>query len=74
MIEEWSHEASYSFFYEQCDPLYCTYSVNERRDIIFIITTLIGVFGGLNVVLKLLIPLAVRALLWCFGYVHGMLT
>jgi hypothetical protein len=72
MIEEWSTEASYELFFDQCDPSYCTYSVNERPGIIFIVTSLIGAFSGLNVVLKLLIPLIVRAIYWCWGYVHGM--
>jgi hypothetical protein len=72
LIEGWSQQVSYSSFFDQCYPSYCTYSVNELPDIIYIVTTLIGVLSGLNVVLKLLIPLLVQALYWCWGYVHGM--
>ena len=72
MIEEWSKEASYSSFFDQCHPSYCIYSVNERPSAIFIITTVIGIFSGLNVILKLFTPLILRAIFWCWAYSQGM--
>jgi len=72
MIEEWSKEVSYSKFFDQCHPSYCIYSVNERPSAIFIITTVIGIFSGLNVVLKLLTPLILRGIYWCWGHTQGM--
>ncbi len=71
MIEQWSNDISYSSFFTQCNPQYCTYMVTEQSDIIVIVTTLIGVFSGLNVALTLLIPLVIRTIFWFKGHVYG---
>lgn len=64
MVESWSKEISYNSYYSKCAPLYCTYSVTQRRDVILIVTILLGLFGGLNVVLKLLTPLIIKLGSW----------
>ena len=74
MIEQWSKKALYSSFFDKCDPLYCTYSANERPNAIFIITTLVGIFSGLNIVLKLCTPFLLRAVFWCWANTRGMFT
>ena len=66
MLEEWSPAVSFSSFFTECNPSYCTYSINQRSTIIIIITTLIAIFSGLNIVLKLLIPLIIRVFYWCW--------
>jgi hypothetical protein len=71
MIEQWSSNISYSSFFTQCNPQYCTYIAIERSDIIGIVTTLIGIFSGLNVALRLLTPLVIRAIFWFKDHVHG---
>ena len=72
MIEQWSNNASYSAFFDHCNPLYCIYSNNERPSVIFIIAILVGIFGGLNVVLKLLIPLILRVFFWFWTNTQGI--
>ena len=72
MVEEWSSVASYSSFFTECNPSYCTYLINERPGILIIVTTLISIFSGLNLILKLLIPLIVRVFYWCSGHAYDI--
>ena len=60
MLESWSKNVSYDSYFSQCAPQYCTYSVTERRNIIFLITLSLGLFGGLNLALRLLTPWIIR--------------
>ena len=62
MVENWSKNVSYESYYAGCAPQYCTYSVTQRRNIVFIITILLGLFGGLNTALKLLAPIFIRSI------------
>jgi hypothetical protein len=57
MIDEIVSVIRYDQYYSKCHPNYCSYSYTHRFDILFIITTLIGVFGGVTLVLKLTAPL-----------------
>ena len=71
-IEQWSKNISYQSFFDQCAPEYCTYSINQRRDILLIITVLLGFFGGLNVTLKLLTPMIIRFISWIITHRRRM--
>ncbi|CAF3929747.1 unnamed protein product [Rotaria sp. Silwood1] len=64
MVENWTNLISYDSYFNQCAPQYCTYSVTQRGDILFLVTILLGLFGGLNVSLKLLIPFLVQLGSW----------
>jgi hypothetical protein len=44
-------------YYTACSPLSCTYSIEERVSLIYIVTVIIGLYGGLTVALKLVGPL-----------------
>ncbi|CAF1249178.1 unnamed protein product, partial [Didymodactylos carnosus] len=59
MIEQWNNKTSYELYFNTCQPQYCTYSYVSRSTPIFIITTIIGLIGGLTKVYKLLVPLIV---------------
>ena len=60
MLESWSQNVTYESYFNQCAPRYCTYSVIERRDVVFLITLLLGVFGGLSLLLRLLTLWAIQ--------------
>ncbi|CAF1440744.1 unnamed protein product [Didymodactylos carnosus] len=60
MIEQWNNKTSHEFYFNTCQPQYCTYAYISRSTPIFTITTIIGLIGGLTKVYKLLIPLIVR--------------
>lgn len=56
MVEQWFSSVSPSNYYAQCAPFICTYSVTERNSILVIITMIIALIGGLNTVLRFIIP------------------
>ena len=55
-VEKWQFNVSYSEFYQQCAPVYCAYTLNERKQISFIISRLLGLYGGITVSLRFLAP------------------
>ncbi|CAF1287551.1 unnamed protein product [Adineta ricciae] len=65
MIEQWNINTMYEIYYEQCQPVECVYSYETQNAPIYIITTLIGLVGGLATVLKLTVPLTVELVAYC---------
>jgi hypothetical protein len=59
MIEKWGDNINYSQYYEQCAPKLCTYSFTSRNNALYVFTTMIGLFGGLSVALRIIVPLIV---------------
>lgn len=60
MIEQWNKTIIYEGYYEECQPYECTYILKHRNNAIYIVTTVIGLMGGLVTVLKLITPLVIR--------------
>ncbi len=56
LIVGWETNVIYEQYYAACKPLFCSYSISERANVAVIISTIVGLFGGLSVVLKLIIP------------------
>jgi hypothetical protein len=56
MVEQWSTQMDYSRYFAACRPLSCSYTYTERFSILYIVTTLVGLFGGLIAILRLLCP------------------
>ena len=59
-VEQWIVDVSYANFYQQCAPLSCSYTIQESNDATFIVTRILGLYGGLTVALRLLIPLLIQ--------------
>ena len=59
-IERWSPQINYPSYYEQCSPSVCSYTRVEKFNILYIITVILGIQGGLTIVLKWLCPKLVR--------------
>jgi hypothetical protein len=59
MVEEWNRSRMYDRYYNACQPIECTYTHQTKNSIVYIVTTLIGLLGGLITVLKLIVPRAV---------------
>jgi hypothetical protein len=59
MIEKWGDNINYSNYYEQCEPKLCTYFFTSRNNALYVFTTMIGLFGGLSVAFRIIIPLIV---------------
>lgn len=60
MIERWMIDTSYEKYYSQCAPISCTYSKSERHTFVFILTKIISLLGGLTLLLKFIISLAIK--------------
>ncbi|CAF1476588.1 unnamed protein product [Adineta steineri] len=56
-IEEWKINISYSLFYNQCAPVYCSYITQKDDYVIYIISKILGLYGGLTVSLRFVIPI-----------------
>lgn len=51
-IEEWKNISSYESYYVACAPTTCNYDYSERRGILYVITSLLALYGGLTVGLR----------------------
>ena len=56
MVEEWNSSIMYENYYNECQPSECTYTHQTKNNVIYIVTTLVGLIGGLITVLKLIVP------------------
>ena len=56
MVETWNWSAVYGKYFGACQPKECTYTMTGRNDAIYIVTTVIGLIGGLVTVLKFVVP------------------
>jgi hypothetical protein len=63
MIDEITSNTRFDLYYYQCNPAYCSYSYTRRFDVLFIFTTIIGIFGGLSFVIRLIAPFIAAAIL-----------
>ncbi|CAF3712628.1 unnamed protein product, partial [Rotaria socialis] len=63
-VENWLREYDYEAFFRACGVSMCTYIYSTRPDILYVLTTIIGLIGGLTVFLRIICPLLVM------GYNH----
>ncbi|CAF3135415.1 unnamed protein product [Rotaria sp. Silwood2] len=59
MIETWYENVHYEDYYQQCAPKQCFFLLTLHNNALYVITTVIGLFGGLSVALKIIVPLIV---------------
>lgn len=55
-VEEWQTNISYSSFYNKCAIAYCSYEVERPHNFIYIVSKIIGLYGGLSVALRFIVP------------------
>ncbi|CAF4152874.1 unnamed protein product [Adineta steineri] len=68
MIEQWNpsdQSVMYERYFNACRPSECTYTQQTKNSIIYIVTTLIGLLGGLITALKLGVPRLVEFTAFC---------
>lgn len=70
MIEQWISSSSFDQFYDKCRPICCSYTYQERIHLAYIITTILGLIGGLNVILRLICPLLGTIFLKCIKRIN----
>ena len=59
-IEKWNEKLNYSGYYQNCNPATCSYTLTKNFNIPIVITTVIGLVGGLSVILRILVPLFIK--------------
>ena len=60
-IEQWLITKNYSSYYQQCLPLSCSYTYVQESNLIYILSFILGLQGGLILVLKWICP---QLVLW----------
>jgi hypothetical protein len=58
-IESWITNISFDDYFTECRPSSCTNTIIYRQSITFIITLIMGLYGGLTISLRLLTPIMV---------------
>ena len=51
-LESWSSDVSYEKYFDGCAPDSCRYSYVDHANVLYTLTTLLGLYGGLQVVLS----------------------
>ncbi|CAF0862752.1 unnamed protein product [Adineta steineri] len=54
-VEDWGIASNYSSYFASCAPHSCSYQYIDHNTILYIITTLLGLYGGLTVVLYFIV-------------------
>ncbi|CAF1302121.1 unnamed protein product [Adineta ricciae] len=52
MIDSWSSNVSFTSYYHACAPSTCTFENKHRMNIFLLVTTIVSIFGGLSLGLK----------------------
>ena len=59
LIDEWETDLVYEKYYAACQPVSCSYLTSERANFLLITNTIVGLFGGLSVVFRLIAPVLI---------------
>ena len=60
MVDQWSNGINFEGYYRSCAPSQCTYTVVQYNSFAYVISLLIGLYGGLTVALRFMAPLIVK--------------
>ena len=61
-VEEWYTNVSYASYFVSCAPESCTYTHMQTKSILYVVITLLSIYGGLSVLLRVILPLSVKYL------------
>lgn len=59
-VEQWQINVSYAAFYNQCAPIYCSYTLEKHKNFLSIASTLLSLYGGLTVSLRFIAPCLIK--------------
>jgi len=60
MIEEWNFSYSIEKFYSKCKPSFCSFTYEKEINIVYIITIIVSLIGGINTILELISPFIIK--------------
>ena len=44
--EKWINKTNYTSYFESCKPLKCQYTVSDKNNLIYMLTTILSLYGG----------------------------
>ena len=59
-VEQWFNASNYSSYYQMCSPRACYYRRLEGNSLVYIITFLLGLYGGLTATIRLTVSQGLR--------------
>ena len=59
-VEEWFNTTNYSAYYQLCSPHACYYTYSTRYNVLYKITSILGLYGGTTISLEFLVAFAFR--------------
>ncbi|CAF3891451.1 unnamed protein product [Rotaria sp. Silwood1] len=71
MIEKLTKKIHFLRYYTGCNPAFCTYSYTRRFDVLFVITMVVGTYGGLSVILRFLSPVLIKLIIKIYKWKTG---
>ncbi|UJR11678.1 hypothetical protein I4U23_015859 [Adineta vaga] len=55
-LQSWINQSSYEAYFNHCQPVTCEYFYRRKYQIIYIVTIVIGLVGGIQISLRLFLP------------------
>ena len=62
MVEQWTNITSHRDYYDRCHVVMCTYSYVGKKRWFTVLTSIITPIGGLNIILKIIVPWVIMIL------------
>lgn len=47
-VETWQNKSNYTAYFEICHPFECRYTLPDRNNLLFMLTIILGLYGGMN--------------------------
>lgn len=69
-VEQWQINMTYSSFYNQCLPMYCTYTFKKRNSFVYKVSEILGLYGGLTMSLRFIVPYLIAVAFKTRNYCH----
>lgn len=60
LIEDWNDKINYDLYYKNCNPINCFYTITKKFHIPTVLTSVIGLMGGISVILRITIPSIIK--------------
>ena len=60
MVDEWQSNFSFTLYYNTCAPSSCIFHYTSQRSVFILITTMIGIYGGLSTGFQILALICLR--------------
>jgi hypothetical protein len=55
-VENWTNSSNFTAYYNRCAPAQCTFTIQERFDTAYMLTIMLGFYGGLSAILDIILP------------------